>query len=112
MSSSVGSQSAISVQQLAEWRQTGTPHTVLDVREDDELLVCRIENAVHIAMANIPARLADLPLDVPVVVLCHHGMRSMQVVKFLHAAGRLNAVNLTGGIDAWASDIDSDLRRY
>jgi rhodanese-related sulfurtransferase len=108
---SVG-QNSISVHQLSEWRQTRTAHTVLDVRESDELAICRIDDATHIPMSQISSRLDDLPLDQPIVVMCHHGMRSMRVVTFLRAAGRLNAVNLDGGIDAWARQIDTSVQLY
>jgi rhodanese-related sulfurtransferase len=103
---------SISVQELASWRQDDTPHVVLDVREANELAVCALERALHIPMSEIPARLADVPEDAPVVVMCHHGMRSMAVVNFLRRAGRDNAVNLDGGIDAWARQIDTAIRRY
>ncbi len=105
-------QDAISVQQLAEWRKSDAVHVVLDVREAEELAICRLEAALHIPMQQIPARLAELPVDEPLVVICHHGMRSMQVVNFLRDAGRHNAVNLDGGIDAWARQIDTAMQRY
>jgi rhodanese-related sulfurtransferase len=103
---------SISVQELAAWRHSVTPHTVLDVREADELGICQLEDAMHIPMSEIPSRVADLPLAHPLVVMCHHGMRSMRVVIFLRGAGYPNAVNLDGGMDAWACEIDQSLRRY
>jgi rhodanese-related sulfurtransferase len=103
---------SISVQELASWRRIVVPHTVLDVREADELSICELQEAVHIAMSDIPSRLADLPSEQPLVVMCHHGARSMRVVKFLRSAGYENAINLDGGIDAWARQIDPSLRRY
>ncbi len=103
---------SISVQALAAWRQDAAAHIVLDVREANELAVCALEGAVHIPMSEIPARLTEVPADIPVVVMCHHGMRSMAVVNFLRRAGRDNAVNLDGGIDAWSREIDHAVRRY
>ena len=103
---------SVSVDQLAEWRVANSPHTVLDVREANELAICQIENVLHIPMSQVPSMLEDLPQDRPIVVMCHHGMRSMQVVRFLRNAGRQNAVNLDGGIDAWADRIDTSMRRY
>jgi len=105
-------QDAISVQQLAAWQDSNAAHVVLDVREAEELAICRFETALHIPMQQIPARLAELPMNEPLVVICHHGMRSMQVVNFLRDAGRHNAVNLDGGIDAWARQIDAAMQRY
>src|SRR5271165_979915 len=91
---------AISVRELADMRSTGREHRVLDVREARELDICRLEGALHIPMAEIPARVDDLPPNQPLVVLCHHGVRSQMVVDFLRDAGFDNAVNLDGGIEA------------
>jgi rhodanese-related sulfurtransferase len=103
---------SISVQELAEWRQSDTPHVVLDVREANELMICQLDSAMHIPMGEIPSRLKDVPEDATVVVMCHHGARSMTVVNFLRKAGRGNVVNLDGGIDAWAREIDNTVGRY
>jgi rhodanese-related sulfurtransferase len=102
----------ISVRELADMRSTGKLHTVLDVREARELDVYRLEEALHIPMGEIPARTDDLPTDQPLVVICHHGARSQMVVDFLRSAGFDNAVNLDGGIDAWACDVDPSMPRY
>jgi rhodanese-related sulfurtransferase len=102
----------ISVHELADMRSAGKKHTVLDVREARELDVCRLEGAVHIPMAEIPAQTDSLPTDQMLVVLCHHGARSQMVVDFLRSAGFDNAVNLDGGIDAWACDVDQSMPRY
>jgi rhodanese-related sulfurtransferase len=103
---------AISVRELSHMRSAGTEHRVLDVREAREVAICQVEGSLHIAMAEIPARVEDLPRDQPLVVLCHHGARSQVVVDFLRQAGFENAVNLDGGIDAWACEIDRSMRRY
>jgi rhodanese-related sulfurtransferase len=103
---------SISVQHLAELRRDHTPHILLDVREADELEICQLENALHIPMSQVPARLADLPSDQPIVVMCHHGGRSLRVVQFLRQAGRDNAINLDGGIESWALEIDPSIARY
>jgi rhodanese-related sulfurtransferase len=102
----------ISVRQLADVRSAGKEHMVLDVWEARELDVCRLEGALHIPMAEIPARTDDLPTDRLLVVICHHGARSQMVVDFLRSAGFDNAINLDGGIDAWACDIDQSMTRY
>jgi len=62
--------------------------------------------------ANWKARTDDLPTNQPLVVICHHGARSQMVVDFLRNAGFDNAVNLDGGIDAWACEVDQSMRRY
>ena len=103
---------AISVRELADMRSAGKEHAVLDVREARELDICRLEGALHIPMAEIADRTDDLPKEQLLVVICHHGARSQMVVDFLRDAGFDNAVNLDGGIDAWACDIDSSMPRY
>src|SRR5271156_206717 len=102
---------AISVRELADMRSAGKEHTVLDVREARELAICRLEGALHVPMAEIPDRTDDLPTDHPLVVICHHGARSQMIVDFLRDAGFDNAVNLDGGIEAWACEIDRTMRR-
>ena len=93
-------------------RSTGGEHVALDVRGAGELYICQLEGALHIPMAEIPARVNDLPTNQPLVVICHHGARSQMVVDFLRDAGFRNAVNLDGGIEAWAREIDRSMRRY
>ena len=103
---------AISVQELAELRRNRKPHIVLDVRESDELEICRLEGALHIPMNSVPERIADVPREAPLVVMCHHGGRSRMIVGFLRRAGLNNAVNLEGGIDAWTRQVDPSLQLY
>ncbi len=102
----------VSVEQLKAWRDADQRLVLLDVREPDELATASVAGAVAIPMRDVPAHLAELPTDVPIVVMCHHGGRSAQVTGFLNANGRPNAVNLDGGIDAWAVQIDSSVPRY
>ena len=63
-------------------------------------------------LAELPARTDDLPTNQLLVVICHHGARSQMVVDFLRNAGFDNAINLNGGIEAWACEIDQSMRRY
>lgn len=102
----------IDVQELVELRNAGRPHVLLDVREPDELAICQLEGAVHMPMASVPARISELPRQQPLVVMCHRGGRSRAVVGFLRRAGFQNALNLEGGIDAWASEVDSSMAQY
>jgi rhodanese-related sulfurtransferase len=103
---------AISVREFADVRSAGKEHTVLDVREARELDVCRLEGALHVPMADVPARTDDLPTDQLLVVMCHHGARSQMVVDFLRSVGFDNAINLDGGITAWACEVDQSMPRY
>lgn len=85
---------------------------LLDVRERWEWELCRIEGAIHIPLKELPARLAEVPADRPVVVTCHHGMRSMQAVTWLRRQGNARVANLEGGIDRWSQEIDGSVARY
>lgn len=76
---------------------------ILDVRELDEWDAGHPPGAHHVPMMTIPARLADVPTDEQVVVLCRHGHRSAQVVGFLASRGLDNVVNLDGGIVEWVA---------
>jgi len=102
----------IDVDTLHQRRQGEDPPVVLDVREANELAICALEDAWHIPMQEIPARLAEIPADRAVVAMCHTGMRSMQVTQFLHHHGYTNVRNLAGGIDAWAARIEPGMARY
>ena len=85
---------------------------VLDVREPEEIAIASLKGARTIPMNDIPSRHGELPRDAEIVVLCHHGMRSAQVVGFLAAQGFTQVVNLRGGIDAWSLDVDPSVPRY
>ena len=102
----------IDVDTLTRLRQEAEPPVVLDVREPRELAVCALPGALHIPMGEIPARMGELPADRELVVMCHHGMRSMQVTQFLRHMGFEHVRNLAGGIDAWAARVDPDMPRY
>ena len=106
--------------QLAEWIATsasdGLRPLVLDVRESWEVQTASVaptdfELAV-IPMGEIPARLAELDPARPTACLCHHGMRSLRVAGFLEHQGFENVANLTGGIDAWSTELDPAVPRY
>jgi rhodanese-related sulfurtransferase len=85
---------------------------LLDVREPHEIVTAGIPWATAIPMMEVPARIGELPRDKPIVVMCHHGGRSERVTGFLTANGYEKAVNLEGGIDAWASSVDTTVPRY
>jgi len=90
---------------------SGRP-TLLDVREDYEVQICRVASSVHIPLREVPHRLGELPRDQPLLVLCHHGARSRHVTEFLRAHGFPAATNVQGGIAAWAEHIDPSMARY
>jgi rhodanese-related sulfurtransferase len=102
----------ISVHDLKARRDRGDDLVLLDVREPDELAAASLPGVLHVPMAQIPARLSELPKQRDIVVLCHLGGRSERVTQFLRASGYPRAVNLTGGIDAWSKEIDPTVPRY
>ena len=102
----------IDVHKLDSMRKSGEAHTLLDVREIQEVETCAIEGSLHIAMSELMERLDELPKDQPLVVMCHVGGRSSQVVQWMHANGFENALNLMGGISAWSAEIDSSIPTY
>ena len=85
---------------------------LLDVREASEYQICHIDNAVLIPMNTVPARLDELDSNAEIVCVCHHGGRSMQVAAFLERNGYTNITNLTGGVHAWAQQVDSSMQKY
>ncbi len=105
-------QGDIDVRALSEARANGAAHTVLDVREPQELAICGLPDSLCIPMQEIPDRLSELPREHPLVVMCHHGSRSDMVAQFLRANGFDNVHNLMGGIDAWAALLEPDMPRY
>lgn len=91
----------------------GTPLRLVDVREPHEYAICRIEGAELIPMGSIPQHLQDLDRDDSrLVVLCHHGVRSLAVVQWLLRQGVENCQSMAGGIDRWSLEVDSAVPRY
>lgn len=93
-------------------RQLQEGALLLDVREAFEVATCAVAGSRHIPMRQIPETLPTLPRDQPILVLCHHGGRSLRVTQFLRANGFAQVTNVAGGIHAWAEQIDPSLARY
>lgn len=85
---------------------------LLDVREAHEFDYCHIKGSVHIPMGQVPYRIAELSSDQAVVVICHHGIRSLQVAHYLASRNFTQLMNLTGGVEAWACSVDPLMPRY
>lgn len=93
--------------------KAGESLVLLDVREAHELAVCQIEGARHMPMGEVPARHDELDPEAPLVVICHHGLRSAQVAAWLESQADFEAVhNLAGGVDRWALEVDASMARY
>lgn len=104
----------ISAPQLAGWiADPARPAPVLlDVRAAWEFETCHIEGALLMPMSAIPARQHELDRDAPIVCICHHGGRSMQAASFLERNGFTRVINLTGGVHAWAQQVDPAMPTY
>lgn len=106
----------MTVEELAQRLARSEPLTLLDVRENSERAVCAIgAGGLHIPMRAIPTRLDALraaAVDAPLVVYCHHGVRSMAVATWLAGQGICGIHNLDGGIDAWSLRVDPAVPRY
>ena len=88
------------------------PLVLLDVRQDWETRLCRLDNTVHIPVEEIELRSDELDPAAEIVVYCHQGVRSAAVAEYLRGLGFANARNLSGGLDAWARTVDPSMRRY
>ncbi len=98
---------------LITLRNSPAPPLLLDVREPWEYNTASLPNSTLIPMAEIPTRApAELDPDQPIVVLCHHGARSLSVTMFLRNLGFDHVQSLIGGIDHWSRTIDPTIPRY
>lgn len=104
----------ITADQLKAWLDdpARTPPVLLDVRETWEFEKCHIAGSKLVPMRTIPARIDELDRDAATVVICHHGARSFQVAMFLAQQGFGALHNLTGGVDAWARQVDPAMPTY
>ena len=103
----------ISTQALSDRLARQEPVYLLDVREREEFDICHLDGATLMPVSVIPNNYKRIPADVPVVVYCHHGIRSAKVAEYLFTqTGRANIFSLDGGINAWAHNIDPDMATY
>ena len=103
----------ISPGQVQSLQKRGEAFTLLDVREAWEYEASRIEGAKHIPMGDIPARAhQELDPDDYIVVLCHHGVRSLTVTNWLRQQGYEKVQSMRGGIDGWARTVDPKVPLY
>ena len=103
----------LNCQQLQERLDSLEELLLVDCREPVEHQFCRIEPSQLIPMGDTPGQLDKLRQDPgrPIVIYCHHGIRSLQVVQYLRQQG-IDAQSLAGGIDAWSQEIDPQVPRY
>ncbi len=103
----------MSAGELKEYLDAATEKPILlDVREAWEFDIARLENAQLIPMRTIPGKLSELDPDQETVVICHHGIRSRQVCRFLENEGFSRLINLSGGVEEWAREVDNQMATY
>jgi len=100
--------------ELAAWLADSSREQplLLDVREGWEFETCHIAGSTLIPMHLIPVRVSEIDDEREIVCICHHGARSMQVAAFLERNGFSNVTNLTGGVHAWAVQVDPSMPKY
>lgn len=105
----------IAPKEVARMRAEGEQIVLLDVREPQEFAVAKIEGSELIPMNTVPANLQKIEgmaEEARVIVLCHHGMRSMNTAVWLRRQGVENVQSMAGGIDLWSLDVDPGVPRY
>jgi rhodanese-related sulfurtransferase len=103
--------SSMSAAELAAHLKQASP-LLLDVREPWEFDICHIAGSSNLPMGQIPQRIKELPDYGEIVVICHHGVRSQQVIRFLQGQMSTSLINLDGGVDAWAREVEPDMPLY
>lgn len=97
--------------ELNRYLQSNAP-LLLDVREPWEWEKCHLKNAKLLPIGQIMQNIDTLDKTQTVVLICHHGIRSMQVARYFESIGFDDVVNLRGGIDAWAKQVDATMPLY
>ena len=105
-------QKSISAKELNELINSTEKIQIVDVREHFEWEICHIEGALNIPMNLIVESIDKISKDITTVIMCHHGVRSMNVIQYLESKGCKNLINLEGGIHAWATDVDKNMSTY
>lgn len=85
---------------------------ILDVRETEELKICALPIFLHIPLGDLTREWEQLPRDRAIVTVCHHGRRSLQAAIFLKFHGFEKVLNLKGGMQAWADQVDPLIAQY
>lgn len=85
---------------------------LVDVREPMERELARLPGSIDIPLARLPDQLDSLPREQPLILMCHHGVRSAMAADFLERHGFERVSNLEGGIDGWSREVDTEIPRY
>ncbi|MFT4648210.1 MAG: rhodanese-related sulfurtransferase [Glaciecola sp.] len=103
---------SIRPQELQQRLQSGDTLILLDVRQPRELEICVLPGIVHLPMRDLGMRYSELDPDAEIVCICHHGIRSAHACMMLESYGFKNMINLTGGMELWAEEMDPKMARY
>lgn len=102
-----------SAEQLKDYlANSDQPPLLLDVREPWEFERCHIAGSKLIPMREIPQAMDGLDPEQEIVLICHHGIRSRQVGLFLESRGFSRLINLDGGVEDWARQVEPGMPRY
>ncbi len=104
----------ITVQDVHAKLQAGEPLLLLDVRNPEEYAICKLDGSQLISLGELVGRIGEIEVgsQEPIIVYCHHGVRSLHAAMFLKQSGFENVLSMTGGIDAWSMQIDPAVKRY
>jgi adenylyltransferase/sulfurtransferase len=103
---------AISPKELKKSLDNGDKLVLVDVREEWEYSLAKVNGSILIPLGTLPQSLAQLNRDSEIIAICHHGMRSADATNFLLQQGFPKVKNLVGGIDAWSTQVDGTVPRY
>lgn len=102
-------------QEIKRRLDSGEKLFLIDVREPNEFALARLDGAELVPMRTVPAELSRLDAiaeEGTLIVYCHHGIRSLNVVNWLREQGVTNCQSVAGGIDRWSSEVDPSVPRY
>jgi rhodanese-related sulfurtransferase len=102
----------IGPEELAGLRDGAEPYALLDVREPWELEICGFPEAIALPLGTLAGRERELPRDRRLIVVCHSGRRSLLATRHLRQQGLDRAINLRGGVEAYALEVDPTMARY
>ena len=103
----------ISPEELHRRLQAGDDLKLVDVREPEEYEYCHLPGSLLLPLDEVPRRAHEIRTEGPVVLICHHGVRSSHALAYLRQhLGRSNVLNLRGGVAAWAAQVDPDFPTY
>lgn len=106
------SKSEYTVQEVADLLKSPQPPKLIDTRESPEWELAHLPGSEPLTQALIDDVLKTWDRNISIVTVCHHGVRSMNMAKFLKQQGFTNVRSMKGGVEAWALEIDRSMPRY